>query len=321
MNTDPTGSAQGASARASPSPRRTSAGSTSSRRSRRARSTPRRTSRTTAAAAPLNGRLYLVYTDETVNENNDTEIRVRRSDDSGTTWSASLRVNDDAVGPVRSQFLPRLAVDQSTGNVGVTWHDARNDGGVPGSGSTNAVPNDDAMYYGTVSNDGAATFAPNVQISDGVSNAAAAGSPLDYGDFSWCDFAGGNLQAAWADNSNSTGDNPDGTLHAFDVYSARIKVGAPTAVTTTSRSPSGAARAAPSSCAGARRRRRTCSASPLLRNGTRIGSVVPPAAARTAPRTHSPTAGPAGTAAHLRAPRAPRRRILLRRRPGRVARR
>ena len=52
-----------------------------------------------------NGRVYLVYTDETVNENDDTDIRLRYSDNNGATWTPFLRVNDDAT--IRSQFLPR----------------------------------------------------------------------------------------------------------------------------------------------------------------------------------------------------------------------
>ena len=35
-------------------------------------------------------------------------------------------------------------------------------------------------------------------------------------------LAFGVAHPAWADNSNSTGDNPDGTLHGLDVYSAAI---------------------------------------------------------------------------------------------------
>jgi len=27
---------------------------------------------------------------------------------------------------------------------------------------------------------------------------------------------------AWSDNSNSTGNNPDGQLHALDIYSASV---------------------------------------------------------------------------------------------------
>ena len=37
-------------------------------------------------------------------------------------------------------------------------------------------------------------------------------------------FVGGVIHPAWADNSNSTRDNPDGALSRFDVYSAAITV-------------------------------------------------------------------------------------------------
>src|SRR5437899_3138373 len=48
-----------------------------------------------ATGGPFNDRIYLVYTDETVNENNDTDIFMRTSTDDGATWSAPVRVNDD----------------------------------------------------------------------------------------------------------------------------------------------------------------------------------------------------------------------------------
>ena len=78
-----------------------------------------------ATGGPFNNRIYLVYTDETVNENNDTDILVRTSTDDGATWSAPVRVNDDAT--TRSQFLPYIALDRTTGTVAVGFHDARND--------------------------------------------------------------------------------------------------------------------------------------------------------------------------------------------------
>ena len=37
-------------------------------------------------------------------------------------------------------------------------------------------------------------------------------------------FYGGSYFYLWADNSNSTGDNPDGTLNEFDLYTARVRV-------------------------------------------------------------------------------------------------
>lgn len=165
---------------------------------------------------PFNGRIYLVYTDETAPENNDTEIFVRTSNDDGATWSARTRVNDDAT--TRSQFNPYISMDEKTGGVGVTFHDARNDTGVPGPGGTNGTPNDDAQYFATYSTNGGATWAANLQLSCGFSNAADAGNGIDYGDYVGTDTYCGVVFGAWADNSNCTGDNPNGTLNQFDLY-------------------------------------------------------------------------------------------------------
>ena len=37
-------------------------------------------------------------------------------------------------------------------------------------------------------------------------------------------FHGGNFYPVWSDNSNSTGDNPNGKLHALDIYTAKVHV-------------------------------------------------------------------------------------------------
>ena len=169
-----------------------------------------------ATGGPFNNRIYLVYTDETVNENNDTEILMRTSTDDGATWSAPVRVNDDAT--TRSQFLPYVALDSTTGTVAVGFHDCRNDDGVPGSGGTNNIPNDDAEYYGTYTTDGGATWAPNTRLSGGFSNATASGNGIDYGDYVGLSALAGKLYTLWADNANCDGTNPNGTLHAFDLY-------------------------------------------------------------------------------------------------------
>ena len=89
---------------------------------------------------------------------------------------------------------------------------------------TNGIPNDDTLIYATVSKDGGSTFLPNHRISAGASNYAPANSIVDYGDYSGFTFYGGNFYFAAADNSNSTGDNPDGKLSTFDVYVAPVKV-------------------------------------------------------------------------------------------------
>jgi hypothetical protein len=168
------------------------------------------------------GRVYLLYTDEQPNESDDTDIRVRHSDDDGATWSAAVRVNDDA--GTNSQFNPHIAIDQATGFIAVGFHDARNDLGTGGSGDTNGIPNDDAQYFVAVSHNGGASFSANVQVSAGTSNAEAAHNGVQYGDYTGLGFAGGIIHAAWADNSDSAGGNPDGALDRFDVYSAAITV-------------------------------------------------------------------------------------------------
>lgn len=174
-----------------------------------------------ASGGANNGRLYIVYTDEQPDESNDMDVLLRSSNNNGANWSAPVRVNDDA--GTNSQFMPHLSIDQSTGFLGISWYDARNDSG-SGAGDTNGVANDDAQFWGTFSTTGGTTFRPNFQISAGTSNDNAAGSGVDYGDYSWADFANGLFYPVWSDNSNSTGDNPDGALSRFDIYTARIRI-------------------------------------------------------------------------------------------------
>jgi len=164
----------------------------------------------TNPASPHFGRLYLVYTEETVNENNDFEIMVRTSDNDGTSWSAPIRVNDDAT--TRSQFLPKIATDPATGNIGVCWHDARN------SASNTAME----LYCSTATPAGATpTFSANVKISDGASTSNGGG--VEFGDYMGLAFAGGEVHPVWGDTSNSTGDNPNGTGN-FDAYTDSLPV-------------------------------------------------------------------------------------------------
>ena len=171
---------------------------------------------------PHNGRVYLVYTLEQKNESDNTDIYVRYSDDDGATWSAGARVNDDNT--TNSQFLPKISLDPTTGNIAVIWYDARDDLGTGGAGDTDGIPNTDAQVWGAFSTDGGQTFTKNIQISAGTSNSHDAQNGIDYGDYSGLSFYGGIAHPAWSDNSNSTGNNPDGTLHQLDIYSASVPV-------------------------------------------------------------------------------------------------
>ncbi|MFM8582065.1 MAG: beta strand repeat-containing protein, partial [Planctomycetaceae bacterium] len=157
-------------------------------------------------------RLYLVYTDEIGAESNNLDIRLRFSDNNGATWSNFVRVNDDL--GVNSQFLPRIAVDNAPGSltqgfVAVSWYDARND----------LVGNNDAQFYTTYSNTQGASFAANVRVSSGTSNANNANDGNDYGDYTGLDFWNGAWYPLWADNGNTIGNANAPTL---DQATARV---------------------------------------------------------------------------------------------------
>jgi hypothetical protein len=169
------------------------------------------------------GRVYLLWTQELPNESNNTDVMVQYSDDDGATWSDAVRVNDDR--GVTSQFMPKIALDQTTGDVAVAWYDCRNDLGTGRPGDTDGLENDDAMIYATWSADGGVAFGPNLRVARAVSNSADSHWDLDFGDYEGLAFDAGSFYPVWADNSNSTRDNPDGRLHEMDVYTARVSAG------------------------------------------------------------------------------------------------
>jgi len=151
----------------------------------------------------------MVYVDAANTSTSDTNIMLRFSDDNGATWSAPVQVNDDATS--RSHFNPAIAVDQTTGDVAVTWYDARN-----------SASNTTVQIFGGVSDDGGLSFGADFQISAGTTSCLVGGG-FNCGDYDKMTFDQGRFWRTWADSSNSTGDNPDGT-GALDIYTAAVTV-------------------------------------------------------------------------------------------------
>lgn len=73
------------------------------------------------------GRIYISYND-TLKSVDSTETKpfLIWSDNKGITWSSPLLLADDPK-TTKNQIIPTLAIDDVTGKVAVTWHDARND--------------------------------------------------------------------------------------------------------------------------------------------------------------------------------------------------
>lgn len=71
---------------------------------------------------PARGNVYVNWVDA---RNGDHDVFIARSTDRGETWSAPIRVNDDAVANGREQFFTWATVDPVTGELVVVFYDRR----------------------------------------------------------------------------------------------------------------------------------------------------------------------------------------------------
>jgi len=164
---------------------------------------------TDRSGGTFDGRLYLTYTDLGLGGLPDVDVLTMFSDDGGFTWSVPVMVHDD--GTTLSQFLPWLDVDQVTGLVTTVWYDARND-----------ANNKQVEVFLAVSDDGGATWQPNVQVSDNPSDQSTDNASRYLGNF--LEYIGvaslnGVAFPAWADNSASLAD--------LDYFTDQIPIGSP----------------------------------------------------------------------------------------------
>ncbi len=71
---------------------------------------------------PHRGRVYINWVDL---RNGDPDVLLAYSDDRGETWSAPIRINDDAAGNGKDQFFTWLAIDPGDGSVNIIFYDRR----------------------------------------------------------------------------------------------------------------------------------------------------------------------------------------------------
>jgi len=170
------------------------------------------------------GTLYATFTDHTGSGVNTADVWMSRSTNNGSTWSAPVRINDDATSNI--QFHPFLVVDQGDGSVVAGWHDARND------------PGNDAVDYYVARSTNGTSFEPNVQVS-GASSAFFNGgiswsdensldnanyNPNQYGEYLGLDAMGGKAYMAWTDTREYY-PNDSGNLQQENVGFAVVDFG------------------------------------------------------------------------------------------------
>ncbi len=127
-----------------------------------------------------------------------TRIWFSRSTDGGASWSAPVRLWHQA--SLNDQFNPALAVDETTGRIGIAYYDTVAD---PGRLKTH-------LYYQS-SADGGLSWTPPLQVTSAATDESVAGTDFanQYGDYngmsaflgrffpSWTDRRGGEREEVW----------------------------------------------------------------------------------------------------------------------------
>ena len=142
------------------------------------------------------GRLYLVYASNNPSGNgNKSDIFLRYSTDQGATWSSAAVVNDDPNSLNNYQFHPAIWCDKGTGRLYIQFYDTRR------------VATSDSMdVYGTYSDDGGVTFAPNQRLTNRTFKINFnGGTPPTYrGDYNSITSNAYASMAVWTDFRNNS---------------------------------------------------------------------------------------------------------------------
>ena len=135
---------------------------------------------------PYSGNLYVAMYNWT---GSFLQAQVIRSTDGGSTWSQPVPLAPKS--DTHDQFFPSISVS-STGKVGVSWLDRRND------------PNDiEYQAFAAISEDGGQSFGANWQLTTAFSDPRVNGTENNWmGDYTGNTWSGVTFIAAWMDSSN-----------------------------------------------------------------------------------------------------------------------
>ena len=100
-----------------------------------------------------NNNIYMLASVQPTGFNTGSEVMFVRSTDSGATFSAPFRVNDDPINHNKWHWFGTLAVAPN-GRIDSVWFDTRN-----------AANNTDSQLFYSYSTDGGVTWAPNVAVT------------------------------------------------------------------------------------------------------------------------------------------------------------
>ncbi len=141
-----------------------------------------------------NGYIYVVVPQVSLAPaGSDADVVIHRSTDGGTTWSAGIRVNQDAMNNGKVQFFPAIRVDEN-GGVNVVYYDNRN---YPSVG-------DSCETYMSRSIDGGLTWT-DIKVSDHRWKPVGEGGSGSYmGDYIGITSGNNKIWPFWFDNKTGT---------------------------------------------------------------------------------------------------------------------
>ena len=191
------------------------------------------------SGGPTNNNVYMVASVQPTGFNTGTDVMFVRSTDSGLTFSAPHRINDDPINHNKWHWFGTLAVAPN-GRIDSVWLDSRN-----------AANNTDSQLFYSFSTDGGVTWAPNVAAS--ALFTPFEGYPVQnkIGDYITIvsDNTGGNVAYPATYNLN-----PTSGQHEQDVYFVRVTPTdgpTPTPTATATPTPTATATATPTATATA----------------------------------------------------------------------
>jgi hypothetical protein len=173
-------------------------------------------------SGPNRGRLYCSWMD--LNDDGlTTGIFLSASEDEGLTWSAPAPVGDQLT--LVDRFNQWLAVDPITGEVVIAFYDTRNDATGERYGTD---------FYLARSDDGGATFAPDIRVSNFTSNEHDCNGVfpcrgINYGnqqgDYAGVASYGGTAHPIWTDSRANLDPAPGCSrgIKMEEVFTAAVK--------------------------------------------------------------------------------------------------
>jgi hypothetical protein len=149
-----------------------------------------------------------------VNSTCKTRIWFNSSNDGGQTWNGAVMINNQP--SKNDQFFPRLAVDDTTGDLMVVYYDTVND--------PNRVSAEIWTQYST---DGGNTWSPAVQVATAATNESTGNEDFgnQFGDYIGMTGYSGRYFACWTDRRGGGDEQIYGAALAIPDMEFRIQQG------------------------------------------------------------------------------------------------